>query len=215
MLYISGKETRSQIYIKLTQSNDDSWKHPLKYFCLKCHIWWEINNLTSRLEFIAQWAFDSFLFWHRCNAKFVIGFSLFSRDPDGRSISNFYRFVSLCMVDYIKCVHCQQLFVSKNQFCNVPLISQTWGNLFDVNQKHLEVNPYSFMISVMGFLKYIMYYWFRGVHDGTYHSFLSHPKDRSNVKYLAQVDKFQDLDSNPPSDLSSEITSAWIQRSNM
>ena len=92
------KFLRSQIYIKLTRSNDDdSRKHPLKYFCLKCHIWWEINNLTSRLEFIAQWAFYSFLFWHRCNAKFVIGFSLFSRDPDGRSISNFYRFVSLCI----------------------------------------------------------------------------------------------------------------------
>ena len=30
---------RSQIYIKLTLSNDDdSRKHPLKYFCLKCHI---------------------------------------------------------------------------------------------------------------------------------------------------------------------------------
>ena len=92
------KSWRSQIYIKLTRSNDDdSRKHPLKYFCLKCHIWWEINNLTSRLEFIAQWAFYSFLFWHRCNAKFVIGFSLFSRDPDGRLISNFYRFVSLCI----------------------------------------------------------------------------------------------------------------------
>ena len=49
---------RSQIYIKLTRSNDDdSWKHPLKYICLKCHIWWEINNLTLCLEFIAQWAF--------------------------------------------------------------------------------------------------------------------------------------------------------------
>ena len=29
---------RSQIYIKLTKSNDDdSEQHPLKYFCLKCH----------------------------------------------------------------------------------------------------------------------------------------------------------------------------------
>ena len=90
------KPWRSQIYIKLTRSNDDdSWKHPLKYFSLKCHIWWEINNVTSHLEFIAQWAFYSFLFWHRCNAKFVIGFSLLSCDPDVRSISNFYRFVIL------------------------------------------------------------------------------------------------------------------------
>ena len=32
------KSWRPQIYIKLTQSNDDdSRKHPLKYFCLKCH----------------------------------------------------------------------------------------------------------------------------------------------------------------------------------
>ena len=52
------KSWRSQIYIKLTRSNDDdSWKHPLNYFCLKCHIWWEINNLTLCWEFIAQWAF--------------------------------------------------------------------------------------------------------------------------------------------------------------
>ena len=95
---IKQKWWKSQLYIKLTRSNDDdSRKHPLKYVCLKCHTWWEINNLTLRLEFIAQWAFYSFLFWHRCNAKFVIGFSLVSRDPDGWSISNFYRFVSLCI----------------------------------------------------------------------------------------------------------------------
>ena len=88
------KSWRSQIYIKHTRSNDDdSWTHPLKYFRLKCHIWWEINNLTSRLELIAQWVFYSFLFWHWCNAKFAIGFSLSSRDPDGGSILNFYRFV--------------------------------------------------------------------------------------------------------------------------
>ena len=93
-----NKLRRLQIYIKLTRSNDDeSWKHPLKYFWLKCQIWWEINNLTLRLEFIAQLAFYKFLFWHRCNVKFVIGVSLFSRGPDGLSISNFYRFVSLCI----------------------------------------------------------------------------------------------------------------------
>ena len=111
--YRIGKKQKlwSQIYIKRTRSNDDeSRKHPLKYFFLECHIWWEINNLTSRLEFIAQWAIYSFSFWHRCNAKFVIFFPPFSRDPDSRSFSNFYRFVSVCMVDYIKCSHCQQLF---------------------------------------------------------------------------------------------------------
>ena len=75
-------------HIKLTWS---------KYFCLKCHSSWEICNLTSRLEFITQWAFYPFVFWHRCNAKFVISFLLFSHDADGRSISNFYRFVSSCI----------------------------------------------------------------------------------------------------------------------
>ena len=39
------KSWRSQINIKLTRSNDDdSWKHPLIYFCLKLHFWWEINK---------------------------------------------------------------------------------------------------------------------------------------------------------------------------
>ena len=73
------------------------------------------------MEFIAQWAFYSFLFWHRCNAKFVIRFSLFSRDPDGRSISNLYRCVILCIwwIQVLTLpVNC---FVSKKQFCNVPL----------------------------------------------------------------------------------------------
>ena len=92
------KSWRSQIYIKFTRSSDDdSWKHPMKYFCLKCHFWRKINNLTLQLEFIAHWAFYSLLFWHWCNAKCVIGFSLFSRNPDGRLISNFYRLVSLCI----------------------------------------------------------------------------------------------------------------------
>ena len=99
--YIIGmkqKSWRPQIYIKLTRSNDDdSRKHPLKYFCLKSRIWWEINNLISRLEFIAQWAFFPIFFWGGASMQWknVIGFSLFSRDPDGRLISNFYRFVSI------------------------------------------------------------------------------------------------------------------------
>ena len=113
---IGKKSWRSQIYIKLTRSNNgDGKKHPLKYLCLKCHIWWEINNLTSRLEFIAQWAFYSFLFWHRCNAKFVVSFSLFSRDPDGRLISNFYRFVSSCIWWItLRSYMASNCFVSKN-----------------------------------------------------------------------------------------------------
>ena len=57
------KPWRSQIYIKLTWCNDDdSRKYPLKYFCLKFHIWCEINNLISRLEFIAQERFVHFCF---------------------------------------------------------------------------------------------------------------------------------------------------------
>ena len=77
-----------------------------------------------RLEFIAQWALYSFFFYHRCHAKCVISFSLFSHgDPDGRSISNFCRFVSSCrwwitLTDYTA----SNCFVSKNQFCNVSFI---------------------------------------------------------------------------------------------
>ena len=126
------KSWRSQIYMKLTRSNDDnSRKHPLKYFRLKCHIWWDINNLILRLVLIAQWVFYLFLFWHWCNAKCVNDFSLFSRDPDGQSISNFYRFVSLCIwritqSDYTA----SNCFVSKNQFCNVPLMDLFIVNFF-------------------------------------------------------------------------------------
>ena len=99
-LYRIGKKHkswRSQINIKLTRSNgDDSRKHPFKYFCLKFHL---MRNKENNFAF---WVYRSvsvlFIFvWHRCNAKIVIGFSLFSRDPDGRSISNFYMCViSLC-----------------------------------------------------------------------------------------------------------------------
>ena len=60
---------------------------------------------------------------HRCHAKCVIGFSLFSRDLDGRSISNFYRFVSLCIwwitLSAYTASYC---FVRKKQFCNIPLM---------------------------------------------------------------------------------------------
>ena len=57
---IKQKLWRPQIYIKLTQSDDDdtdSRKYPLKYFCPKFHSLWEINNLISRLEFIARKSF--------------------------------------------------------------------------------------------------------------------------------------------------------------
>ena len=56
------KSWRSQIYIKITRSNDvGSRNHPLKYFSLNFHIRQEINNLISRLEFIPQWAFIHFV----------------------------------------------------------------------------------------------------------------------------------------------------------
>ena len=50
---------RSQIYIKLKLSNgDDSRKHPLKYFCLKCHILWEISK-------------TNFPFWVSLSERFI------------------------------------------------------------------------------------------------------------------------------------------------
>ena len=108
------KSWRSHNYIKLSRSNDDdSLIHPLKYFCLKCHIWWEINNPTSRLELIAQWAFCSFLFWHRCNAKFlfvIVFFTILSwpRWPIDLKPLQVCQF--MYVMDHIKCLHCQQLF---------------------------------------------------------------------------------------------------------
>ena len=55
---------------------------------------------------------------NRCNVMRK-RFSLFSRDPDGRSFSNVY--VSMYVVDYTKCLHCQQLFCWQTKsvmFCN-------------------------------------------------------------------------------------------------
>ena len=106
-IYLKKTRLRSQVYIKPIRSNDDdSRKHPLKYICLKCHIWWEIYKTNFSLEFI--------------------GFSLFSRDPDGHTTSNFYRFVSLyrwsiTQIDYTA----SNCFVRKNWFCNVPLNGTT------------------------------------------------------------------------------------------
>ena len=87
-----------------------------------------------------------FLFWLRCNAKFVSGFQLFSREQDGRLISNFYRFVSLCVwwitLSAYTAINC---FVSKNQFCNVPFAlkgkqENTFENLFN-HYLHLAKAP--------------------------------------------------------------------------
>ena len=104
--YRTGKKQkswRSQIYIKLTQSNedDDSRKHPLKY-----HIWSEINNLTLRLEFIAHWAFYSLMQCKICNRFFTI--LLWPRWLTDLKLLQVCQFMYI--VDYIKCLHCQQLF---------------------------------------------------------------------------------------------------------
>ena len=93
------KSWRSQINIKLTRSNDDnSWKHSLKYFGQKCHIWWEINNLTSRLELIAQWAFYSLFILASMQCKIcnrVFHYSLVTQLVD-RS-QTYTGLVSLCI----------------------------------------------------------------------------------------------------------------------
>ena len=97
-------------------NDDDSGKHPLKYFCLKFHIWWEINNLIPRLEFIAQWVFYLFLFRHRCNAKFVIGFSLILSWPRWP-------------IDF--------------QFCNVTWIYSSCGAKDSLKSKLYYCRPYT------------------------------------------------------------------------
>ena len=91
-----GKTTplRPQIYLKLQKSNDDlndSRTKSLTYFCLICHIWWGISK-------------DNFPFWvyrfvlidvMKNVTDIVFFYKLLSRDPDGWSISNFYRFASV------------------------------------------------------------------------------------------------------------------------
>ena len=67
----------SLIYIKLTWSNGHDNRKT--YFCLKCHIWWEINQTNFLFGF-------SHSLGNRCHAKCVIGFLLFSCDQDGRSL---------------------------------------------------------------------------------------------------------------------------------
>ena len=74
-------------------------EYPLKYFCPKCHIWWEINNTnflfgvyrSVRVLFICSYCIDVM------QNVFLVFVTVFSwTKPDGRSFSNFYRLVSLC-----------------------------------------------------------------------------------------------------------------------
>ena len=106
------KSLRSQIYIKFTQSNDDDVENiPGNISVWNVIIWWEIINLIPRLEFIAQWVFHSFLFWHRCNAKFLTVFFfhyfLVTQRADRSQTSTG---LSVKWLDYIQCLHCQKLF---------------------------------------------------------------------------------------------------------
>ena len=91
---------------KITRSyDDDSRKDPLKYFCLKFHIYLTRNKYHNfafgiyrsvSLLFIFVWALMQ---GKICNRLF---FSLFSRDPDSRSISNFCKFMYMvCKFMYI------------------------------------------------------------------------------------------------------------------
>ena len=101
---IGRKKTclRSQIYTKITQSNDyDSRKHLLKYFSLKCHNWWEQNQ-------------TNFLFG-------VIRFFTIFLWADGRSISNFNKFVSLCIRWITKALN-----TASNDFLVMSLWKLSW-----------------------------------------------------------------------------------------
>ena len=93
----------------------------MKYYCLKCHICWEINNLISCLAFIGQWAFCFILFpFASMSCKNVNRFfTIFSghRWPIDLKLLQVCQFIYL--VDYIKYLHCQQLFCQPNQLCNV------------------------------------------------------------------------------------------------
>ena len=55
----------------------------------------EMSYLMKKL--IWSLSLSERLIFNRCHAKCVISFSLLFHEPDGRSISNFYRFVSLCI----------------------------------------------------------------------------------------------------------------------
>ena len=107
------KTCLSQIYIKLTWSNDD----PLKCFCLKCHIWWEINQTKFPFGVYRSVSvlFNFFLIVMQNVLSF---FSRLSCVPNDRSISNFYGFVSLC-IWWITLP--ATVLLAKKCFCNVPL----------------------------------------------------------------------------------------------
>ena len=69
---------RLQIDIKLTRSNDgEGRKHPLKYLCLKCRIWLEINKTNFLSGVYCSVSVLLIYVWHHSC------FSLFSCDPDG------------------------------------------------------------------------------------------------------------------------------------
>ena len=105
------KTCLSQIYIKLTWSNDD----PLKCFCLKCHIWWEINQTKFPFGVYRSVSvlFNFFLIVMQNVLSF---FSRLSCVPNDRSISNFYGFVSLC-IWWITLP--ATVLLAKKQFCNL------------------------------------------------------------------------------------------------
>ena len=101
---------RSKIYINLRDLNyDDSRNVPLKYFCLKCHIWWEIK--TNFLYEVYRSRSDLFICFliHKkmCNWFFII----FSWPRWQIDLKLLQVCQLLCTVDYIKCFHCQQLLI--------------------------------------------------------------------------------------------------------
>ena len=81
---------------KLTQFNDDdSRKH--KYFCLKCHIWWELNKTDLPLGVYCSMSVLFIFCFESMSCKMCNHFlRYFLVDQDGRSISNFYILVRLC-----------------------------------------------------------------------------------------------------------------------
>ena len=99
-----------------------SRKHPLKYFCLNFHTWWEKkkSNFASRVYRSVSALFIFVLAAIKCkvcNQFFTI--LSWPRWPIDLKLLQVCQL--MYMVDYIKCLHYQQLVSSKNQFCNVPL----------------------------------------------------------------------------------------------
>ena len=76
--------------------DDDSRKHPLKYFCLKCQ-----KKTISPLKFIAQWAIYSFLY--KIDFMQYVG-SVFLYFLVTQMADRFQTSTGLSVyVDYIKC----------------------------------------------------------------------------------------------------------------